>query len=1003
MFTLQILDRGQTSLFPLADRPVVVGSGPEADLRLGEDEVVAVHARIEPVADGWRLQALAKVLVNGRAVQSAPLALGDRIEIGAAVLLVGTAVARNGRPEDVLAEPGVRARRSPGSVPRRSGKLLPLLGAALVLGAVGYFVLQGGSDSSVRGLLRDVERLQAQLRLDEADALAARLRGEWRDTTDDRLAQLAAIAARSDAIRARTEAIRGEILDPAVERSYADWRRELQRREEQGDEIERAAARLAAAKLRDTYERRPPSLARGTASPEQPAPADGATVDAPTRAADAASWLEAAERFAGEGLFAQALNAIDAGLGEAGSADEVARLQRARAGFGERADAAMRRLLEQADGLVAGGNAREAVTLLAGARHRWPSTEAYAPIGRALRDAEAAVAAVAPKRATTGPVAGATRPIPMRSDTAPGPAPDAVPAVPEAAPAAGQGVPDAVPAPPGNEAVRIGTLAELRTRLDAIGAAEQRGDFAAAATGLHEAAALVRDRDPDFAARLAVRAAEAGWLAAWHDAVAAALAGGRGCAVRLRGGAEAELVGIDEARLVLAGAAAPAAANWSDLDAASLQRVLEHSRPTGSAALGAATLLYRAGDATRAEAALARLLQADPAQKPDVDRVLARGRDEPLDPRGYTLEKGAFVSARAMDVKRLAKTLASDLDAALRSKDVAQRAAFLQKTMALGPEAIDALRFAVNTRFVEQVGRLEASGLRKQVEQLVVARAELDKAREHARSLIYDEVRYFYPYKPPAVSPERFAEYNRVQAEVDRRVASLRDLWHSDAVHVRVPASLRADLDRLDWLARTAAELGDAQAVAAVDIGWAQALPAGESIGLQQFCRDVGERQDLDEWQAIEAYNREIEKRVPSAVKEQLRITNAYRAMFRHRPLALVPKVCLAAQGHADEMSKLGYFAHMSPTPGRKTPFDRMKLAGYAFGVTENIALVDSAQGAHDAWCRSSGHHRNLLDPQHREFGIGANGRYWVQNFGSGSTYLDETAYRTANAAGRKR
>lgn len=216
--------------------------------------------------------------------------------------------------------------------------------------------------------------------------------------------------------------------------------------------------------------------------------------------------------------------------------------------------------------------------------------------------------------------------------------------------------------------------------------------------------------------------------------------------------------------------------------------------------------------------------------------------------------------------------------------------------------------------------------------------------------------------------------------------------------------SLSTDLDRLDWLARGLASLGHGDAVSAVDIGWARALPAGESIGLQEFCLDPAERADLEEWRRIDAYNAVIEKQVASAVREQLRVTNAYRAMFRHRPLALVANVCSAAQGHADEMSTLGYFAHMSPTPGRKTPTDRMRLAGYNFGVTENIALTDSARGAHDAWCRSSGHHRNLLNPRHTELGVGANGRYWVQNFGSGSTYLQAEAWRdTFVGAGKKR
>src|SRR5690606_4442556 len=123
------------------------------------------------------------------------------------------------------------------------------------------------------------------------------------------------------------------------------------------------------------------------------------------------------------------------------------------------------------------------------------------------------------------------------------------------------------------------------------------------------------------------------------------------------------------------------------------------------------------------------------------------------------------------------------------------------------------------------------------------------------------------------------------------------------------------------------------------------------------------------------------------AVQALLTITNEYRMMFGHRPLAAVKTACEGSQGHADEMSRLGYFSHMSPVTGRRTPHDRMRLAGYMFGVSENIAMTSGALGAHNAWCTSSGHHRNLLMPSHREIGIGANGRYWVQNFGSGEVH----------------
>ena len=69
-----------------------------------------------------------------------------------------------------------------------------------------------------------------------------------------------------------------------------------------------------------------------------------------------------------------------------------------------------------------------------------------------------------------------------------------------------------------------------------------------------------------------------------------------------------------------------------------------------------------------------------------------------------------------------------------------------------------------------------------------------------------------------------------------------------------------------------------------------------------------------------------------------------------------------------------------------------MLIAGYTQGTGENIALVDGPEGAHNAWCQSSGHHRNLLSPSHTEAGIAGSDRNWVQNFGHGVEYLQKLA-----------
>jgi hypothetical protein len=353
-------------------------------------------------------------------------------------------------------------------------------------------------------------------------------------------------------------------------------------------------------------------------------------------------------------------------------------------------------------------------------------------------------------------------------------------------------------------------------------------------------------------------------------------------------------------------------------------------------------------------------------------------------------------------VKLAAKHLAR-IDTALRDRDLRVRDELLAEFAAQAPEVVAALGVALQKQFEQQVVKLESSGLKKQFDRLLAQRDDLDRRRTAARDLNYDEQRYFYPYKPPEVSSDRYAEYSRVQAEIDRLVAALGDVWRDDRLRVRVSAATQAELERLQWMGDALARLGRPLAQGDDRIAWLRALPSGDAIGIREFCRDKKERDEIEEWRLIELYNAEVGKQFASAVREQLAVTNEYRAMFRHRPVALVAKVCAAAAGHAEEMSRLGYFAHFSPTPGRRTPYDRMKLAGYQQGVSENIALNDSAPAAHDAWCHSSGHHRNLLNPHHREIGIGVDGRNWVQNFGSGRSYEDDVAWPGAGRrVGRK-
>ncbi|MCA8926223.1 MAG: CAP domain-containing protein, partial [Planctomycetes bacterium] len=122
----------------------------------------------------------------------------------------------------------------------------------------------------------------------------------------------------------------------------------------------------------------------------------------------------------------------------------------------------------------------------------------------------------------------------------------------------------------------------------------------------------------------------------------------------------------------------------------------------------------------------------------------------------------------------------------------------------------------------------------------------------------------------------------------------------------------------------------------------------------------------------------------PEDVREQVRILNDYRDMLGVHALALEERLVTTARGHSEWMERTGNFDHNSTLPGRRTPQDRANANGYTAGVGENIAYgYNSAEAVHLGWYNSSGHHRNMVNPNFHEIGVGRSGTYWTQNFGT--------------------
>ncbi len=143
-----------------------------------------------------------------------------------------------------------------------------------------------------------------------------------------------------------------------------------------------------------------------------------------------------------------------------------------------------------------------------------------------------------------------------------------------------------------------------------------------------------------------------------------------------------------------------------------------------------------------------------------------------------------------------------------------------------------------------------------------------------------------------------------------------------------------------------------------------------------------GEEQSSDK-NGFALVNEETEK----YREEVLDIVNEQRAREGAAPVVLDAKLCDVAQIKAEEMAKLSYFSHESPTYG--SPFEMMKTFGITYRTAgENIAMGQrTAAEVMIAWMNSEGHRKNILKADYTGIGIGVYAdektgyKYWVQQF----------------------
>jgi uncharacterized protein YkwD len=431
-----------------------------------------------------------------------------------------------------------------------------------------------------------------------------------------------------------------------------------------------------------------------------------------------------------------------------------------------------------------------------------------------------------------------------------------------------------------------------------------------------------------------------------------------------------ELKGV--ATLLAALRAAPPAgralpATLEAIPVADLWKLLEPRAKAGAERLALAAFGYDHGLAADARKVVAKCLD-DASVRDAAQRLYAAREGVPVPEGGFVADKDEVVTRAEWNRRRNAEAIA-------RARD----------------------------RQESLLARVRDTNLVRGIRRIATLRADLDKRRGHALELIFDEIRYFYPYR------DRMKEYTPVQAEVDERVKAVRALWDDETkVRTKPEGPTLVLLKDLDAVAAQLKELGAAPGAAEAELEILRRYFDRE-LTVRSWFTDPAEAALMEKDRAVLADNAARKSVAEVTERRQVEITNEYRLMMGRRALRLDDLLVKSSRAHGEDMSRGGFFSHFNelllhPRPGQSIPRQacgcgsdsvvagcshgpdgRMRQAGYSFvACSENIhAGSGDPESAHKGWARSSGHHRNLLATAWTDMGTGRSGNFWVQNFGT--------------------
>ncbi|MFN0206462.1 MAG: CAP domain-containing protein [Planctomycetota bacterium] len=447
--------------------------------------------------------------------------------------------------------------------------------------------------------------------------------------------------------------------------------------------------------------------------------------------------------------------------------------------------------------------------------------------------------------------------------------------------------------------------------------------------------------------------------------------------------------------VVLETAAGVETIEWNAISSAAWKVILDKA---GSLVLdeklGVATLLAKAKIIKESDKLLKEAVDEQPAIAADVNRVLARRSGIDVPAYGFVWFNEKWVTFKERETYKLAEKIKSTLERIEIARTARERDQFTEELVKLGEEAADAFAIAIKEKRAELTKRLHGLGFARKLEPLRAELVKLQSARKHALDLIFDEVKYFYPYRVPECPPEKAKFYPGVQAEVAKRVKAVEEVWNSElsialgSAAAPLKALHEIEARRISMRIFDIDDNDETELYLSLD-------PSVSELTVRNLFASQAERKNIHDYnRRIVLFNAMVKSGMTKEEELCAQYTNQYREMFGRKLLAYNDKLTRASQKHSKWMSDVGQVSHFQTDPKTRTPFDRMRLEDYLKGISENCAFASGAGGAFMGWAHSSGHHRNMLMPGHTEFGIGVSAQYWTQNFGIGDEYKQNEAWR---------